>query len=53
VVIGDIGADIEAAAAVGARAILVPTSVTRAEEIRAAPEVAPSLAQAVDMVLGA
>ncbi|MEA2241039.1 MAG: hypothetical protein QOD24_595 [Solirubrobacteraceae bacterium] len=53
VVIGDIGADIQAAAAVGARGILVPTSVTRAEEIRAAPEVAPSLPQAVDMVLGA
>jgi beta-phosphoglucomutase-like phosphatase (HAD superfamily) len=53
VVIGDIGADVQAAAAAGARGILVPTSVTRAEEIDAAPEVASSLREAVDMVLGA
>jgi beta-phosphoglucomutase-like phosphatase (HAD superfamily) len=53
VVIGDIGADVQAAAAAGARGILVPTSVTRAEEIDAAPEVASSLREAVDLVLGA
>jgi len=51
VVIGDIGADVEAARAAGARAILVPTPVTRPEEIAAADEVAPDLAGAVDRVL--
>jgi histidinol-phosphate phosphatase family protein len=51
-VIGDIGADVEAARAAGARAILVPTPVTRREEIAAAPEVAPDLASAVDLLLG-
>jgi HAD superfamily hydrolase (TIGR01662 family) len=43
VVIGDIGADVGAAQAAGARAILVPTDITRAAEIAAAPEVAPDL----------
>ena len=52
VVIGDIGADIEAARTAGARAVLVPTSVTRPEEVAAAPEVAPNLEAAVDLVLG-
>jgi histidinol-phosphate phosphatase family protein len=51
VVIGDIGADVEAARAAGARAILVPTRITRAEEIAAADEVAPDLPAAVDRVL--
>ena len=51
-VIGDVGSDVEAARAAGARAILVPTQVTRREEIAAAPEVAPDLATAVDMLLG-
>jgi D-glycero-D-manno-heptose 1,7-bisphosphate phosphatase len=51
VVIGDVGADIGAAAAAGARAILVPTPVTRAEEVAAAPLVAPDLHTAVDLVL--
>jgi histidinol-phosphate phosphatase family protein len=51
-VIGDIGADVEAARAAGARAILVPTSKTRVEEIAAAPEVAPDLPAAVDRLLG-
>ncbi len=51
VVIGDIGADVVAARAAGARSILVPTSHTRAEEIEHAPEVAPSLSAAVDTVL--
>jgi histidinol-phosphate phosphatase family protein len=52
VVIGDIGADVEAARAAGARAVLVPTAVTRAEEVAAAPEVAADLVSAVELVLG-
>jgi histidinol-phosphate phosphatase family protein len=51
VVIGDIGSDVEAARAAGARAILVPTAVTRQEEIAAAEEVAPDLPAAVARVL--
>jgi histidinol-phosphate phosphatase family protein len=50
--VGDIGSDVEAAAAAGARGILVPTGRTRAEEIAAAPEVAGSLEEAVDLLLG-
>ncbi|WP_311922960.1 HAD family hydrolase [Microbispora sp. H10836] len=52
VVIGDIGRDVEAARAAGARGILVPTPVTLAEEVAAAPEVASDLAAAIDLVLG-
>jgi len=52
-VIGDIGADVEAATAAGARPILVPTPATRPEEIEAAPEVAATLDQAVDLLVGA
>jgi D-glycero-D-manno-heptose 1,7-bisphosphate phosphatase len=52
VVIGDIGADIDAARAAGAGAILVPTSVTQPGEIAAAEIVAGSLTEAVDLVLG-
>ncbi len=51
-VIGDIGSDVEAARAAGARAILVPTAATRLEEVRAAPEVALDLPAAVDRLLG-
>lgn len=51
VVIGDVGADVEAARAAGARAILVPTQTTRRAEVAAAPVVAPTLAAAVDLVL--
>ncbi len=51
-VVGDIGADVEAARACGARAILVPTAVTRPEEIAAAPEVSGDLGEAVDRLLG-
>ena len=36
VVVGDIGADVGAATAAGARAVLVPTPVTRTEEVDAA-----------------
>lgn len=55
VVIGDIAADLGAAAAAGARAILVPTEMTRREEIEAARRdawVAPDLTSAVALVLG-
>jgi histidinol-phosphate phosphatase family protein len=52
-VVGDIGADVEAARACGARAILVPNGVTRPEEIAAAPEVSADLGAAVDRLLGA
>lgn len=51
VVIGDIAADVAAAAAVGARGILVPTAVTRAEEVAAADEVAEDLGAAVEIAL--
>jgi histidinol-phosphate phosphatase family protein len=51
-VIGDIGADVEAARAAGARGVLVPTAATRPEEVTAAPEVAPDLTAAVELLLG-
>lgn len=51
VVIGDIGADMGAAAAAGATGILVPTPVTRQDEVDAAPVVVRDLAAAVALVL--
>ncbi len=51
-VIGDIGADVEAAAAAGAAAVMVPTAVTRPEEIRRAPVVRRTLVEAVEHLLG-
>ncbi len=51
VVIGDIAADVEAAAAAGAVGIMVPTPVTRKAEVEAAPHVAGTLTGAVDDVL--
>ncbi|MCZ2803745.1 HAD-IIIA family hydrolase [Modestobacter sp. VKM Ac-2983] len=51
VVIGDIGADVEAATAAGAAAILVPTTVTRPAEVTAAAHRAPTLVDAVEDVL--
>lgn len=51
VLIGDIGADVEAAQAAGARPVLVPTPVTRQEEIAEAPAAAADLAAAVDGIL--
>jgi HAD superfamily hydrolase (TIGR01662 family) len=51
--IGDIGADVEAARAAGMRSVLVPTPATRASEIAAAPERAVSFAAAVDLLLRA
>ena len=50
--VGDIGADMEAARAAGVRAVLVPTPVTRREEIAAAPAVARDLPGAVALLLG-
>ena len=50
-VVGDIGADVGAALAAGARPVLVPTPVTRAEEVEAAPEVAADLEAAVSLLL--
>lgn len=51
VVIGDIGADLGAAHSAGARAVLVPTPITRAEEVWAAEAVATDLREAVRMAL--
>jgi len=51
-VIGDIGADVGAAAAAGARSVLVPTPVTRRQEIVDAPVVRKDLVAAVRYVLG-
>jgi histidinol-phosphate phosphatase family protein len=51
VMIGDIGSDVDAAQAAGARAILVPTAVTRPEEVTAALSVASDIAIAVDRVV--
>lgn len=51
-VIGDVGTDIEAARAAGARGVLVPTPATREDEVRLAPETAPDLRSAVSKLLG-
>lgn len=51
-VVGDIGADLGAATAAGARAVLVPTPATRGEEIAAAHQVADDLWHAVGLLLG-
>lgn len=60
IVVGDIGSDVDAAVAAGARAILVPTPVTRRREVLAARfrhggrvAVARDLIGAVELVLGA
>jgi histidinol-phosphate phosphatase family protein len=53
VVVGDIGRDMEAARAAGARGILVPTLQTLELEIEQAPEVADDLGDVVDRVLSA
>ena len=52
-VVGDIGADVGAARAAGARSVLVPTPVTLLEEVDAAPVVCPDLLSAVRHLLGA
>jgi D-glycero-D-manno-heptose 1,7-bisphosphate phosphatase len=51
VVVGDIGRDMEAARAAGARGILVPTQETRHEEVEQAAEVAADLIDVVERVL--
>ncbi len=51
-VVGDIGSDLGAAAAAGARGVMVPTEATRAEEVRAAPAVAPDLDRAMTTLFG-
>ncbi|GAP47359.1 HAD superfamily hydrolase [Streptomyces azureus] len=51
VVTGDIGADMEAARAAGARGVLVPTAATRPEETTAADTTAADLLAAVRLVL--
>ncbi|MEU5724578.1 HAD-IIIA family hydrolase [Micromonospora sp. NPDC047738] len=51
VLVGDIGADMTAALAAGATGILVPTPVTRPEEVTEAPTVARDLPAAVDEIL--
>lgn len=50
-VIGDIGADVGAALAAGARPVLVPTDVTSPQEVADAPVVATDLAGAVELLL--
>jgi HAD superfamily hydrolase (TIGR01662 family) len=51
-VVGDIGADVAAAHAAGARAVLVPTPRTLPHEVATAPLVAPDLGRALDLVVG-
>jgi beta-phosphoglucomutase-like phosphatase (HAD superfamily) len=51
VVVGDTGADVGAALAAGAHAVLVPNEVTLESEVRAAPVVARSFAEAVNLVV--
>jgi HAD superfamily hydrolase (TIGR01662 family) len=49
--VGDIGSDVAAAEAAGARGVLVPTPVTRAAEVEAASLVAAHLGAAVELLL--
>ena len=49
-VVGDIGSDVGAAIAAGARSVLVPTEVTRREELSAAPVVATTLDEVVTLL---
>lgn len=49
--VGDIGSDVEAAAAAGARSVLVPTAATLTQEVRAAPLVAVTVLEAVIVLL--
>ncbi|MEV6597771.1 HAD-IIIA family hydrolase [Actinoplanes sp. NPDC051346] len=51
VVVGDIGRDMVAAGAAGAAGIMVPTEVTLAPEIAAAPAVTDDLTAAADLIL--
>lgn len=49
--VGDIGTDMQAAAAAGIRGVMIPTAITRLGEILDAPVLAPDLLTAVTMVL--
>ena len=49
IMIGDIGADLDAAAAAGVLGVLVPTAATREEEVAAANLVAHDVATAVEL----
>jgi D-glycero-D-manno-heptose 1,7-bisphosphate phosphatase len=49
-VIGDIGSDLNAATAAGARSVLVPTALTATEEVAAAPCVARDLVHALELL---
>jgi beta-phosphoglucomutase-like phosphatase (HAD superfamily) len=51
--VGDIGADVEAARAAGARGLLVPTAATETRELVGAPTVCRDLGTAVAHLLGA
>jgi histidinol-phosphate phosphatase family protein len=51
VVIGDVAADVQAAQAAGAAAVLVPTPRTEAEDVRMAPATAASLDSAVERAM--
>ncbi|GGR13163.1 hypothetical protein GCM10010168_33680 [Actinoplanes ianthinogenes] len=51
VVVGDIGRDMAAALAAGAAGILVPTPVTRPEEVAAGPTTAETLTAAAELIL--
>ncbi|GIM97172.1 HAD-IIIA family hydrolase [Paractinoplanes toevensis] len=51
VMVGDIGRDMDAAQAAGAAGVLVPTPVTLATEVAAAPAVAGTLTAAADLIL--
>jgi D-glycero-D-manno-heptose 1,7-bisphosphate phosphatase len=53
VLVGDIGTDVAAGEAAGARAYLVPNATTRPEEVAAARHVAPDLATVVNALIGA
>jgi D-glycero-D-manno-heptose 1,7-bisphosphate phosphatase len=50
--VGDIGADIDAARAAGARGLLVPTAATETAELAAAPIVCRDLGTAVAHLVG-
>lgn len=51
-VVGDIGGDVEAALAAGARGVLVPTPATRPDEVTGSAERADTLGDAVQLLLG-
>jgi HAD superfamily hydrolase (TIGR01662 family) len=51
VVVGDIGADVDAALSAGAAGVLVPDAATRREEVDAAPVVAATLDDAASWIL--